>query len=124
CSCADAPRANGCTGRTVACNVLRTHRGACVGPLLPRVAPGHGRGAAGGGTPGVDVQAAAAGVTGLHRELPRLAATQQVDEDLFDALLVETGVLAERDQVAQQPRAVDARAAIGDIDRGPVRLAG
>src|SRR5690606_12115433 len=31
------------------------------GQLLPRVAPGHGRGVAGRGAPGVDVQPAAAG---------------------------------------------------------------
>src|SRR5690606_18036079 len=120
----DAPRANGCARRTVARNALRTHRGDCVVQLLPRVAPGHGRGVAGRGAPGVDVQAAAPGVTGFHRELPRLAAAQQVDEDLFDALFVETCVLAERDQIAQQAGAVDARPAIGDLDRGPVRLAG
>src|SRR5690606_15025044 len=120
----DAPRANGCARRTVARNALRTHRGDCVVQLLPRVAPGHGRGGAGRGAPGVDVQAAAPGVTGFHRELPRLAAAQQVDEDLFDALFVETCVLAERDQIAQQAGAGDARTAIGDLDRGPRRLAG
>src|SRR5690606_37761555 len=92
--------------------------------LLPQLAPGHGRGAAGRGPPGVDVQAAAAGVAGFHRQPLRAAAGQQVDEDPLDALLVEAGVFAERDQVAQQAGAVDARAAVGDVDGGPVGLAG
>src|SRR3546814_2689591 len=37
---------------------------------------------------------------------------------------MEPGVLAERDQVAQQPGTVDARAAVGEAHAGPVRLAG
>ena len=76
------------------------------------------------GPPWIDVEAAAAGVARLHAKRLRPALRQQVDEDALHALLVEFGMVAEADQVAQQAGAVDARAAIGDGHVRPVRLAG
>src|SRR5690606_40300435 len=76
------------------------------------------------GAEGVDVEAAAAGVAGVHRQAAGPAALQDVHEDALDALLVEIGVLAEGDQVAQQAVAGDARAGVADLHAGPVRLAG
>src|SRR5690606_33166123 len=97
-----------CAATTVARGMLRPHRDADA--LLPRIAPRRRRRTARRGPPGIDVQAAAAGVARLHRQPLRPAAFQHVDEDLLHALLVEAGVLAERDQVAQQAGVVDARA--------------
>ena len=55
--------------------------------------------------PGIDVQAAATRVARFHRQRSGRQRAQQVDEDPLDALLVEFGVVAEADQVAQQASA-------------------
>jgi hypothetical protein len=54
----------------------------------------------------------------------RRAAPPDVHVDALDAMLVEIGVVAERDEVAQQRRAIDARARVADRDARPVRLPG
>src|SRR5690606_11894460 len=69
---------------------------ACIRRSLPRVAHRAGRGRARQHAPGVDVEAAAARVARLHRQRFGPAAGQHVDEDAFDALFMEPGVLAER----------------------------
>ncbi|MNI53467.1 hypothetical protein D3C73_1083000 [compost metagenome] len=76
------------------------------------------------GAPRVDVQATAAGIAGFHFQPLRPAARRHLAEDALDALLVELGVLAVADQVAQQAGTIDLRAAITQADGGPVRLAG
>jgi hypothetical protein len=52
--------------------------------------------------PRIDIQPATAGVARIHGQLLRLALAQDVDEDAFDALLVEFVVFAEADQVASR----------------------
>src|SRR5690606_6109705 len=94
------------------------------GPLLARVAPRRRRRQARRGAPWIDVEPAAAGVARLDPQRLRPASRQQVAEDLFDALFMEAGVVAEGHEVAQQAGAVDARATVADADAGPVRLAG
>src|SRR3546814_10242568 len=72
----------------------------------------------------VEVEAASSLVARFHRQRFGPAAGQHVDEDALDALFMEPGVLAERDQVEEQRGTVEARAAVGEGYTGPVRLAG
>ena len=54
----------------------------------------------------------------------RPAAPPDVDEDPLDAMLVESGMPAERHEIAQQSRAIDARPAIVDLHARVVGLSG
>src|SRR5690606_5387180 len=91
--------------------------------LLSRQA-GIGRGGPVRAAPRIDVESAAARIAREHFPRDGRTALQEVDEDALDALLVETGVVAEGHEVAQQAGPVDAGAAIGHLHAGPVGLAG
>src|SRR5574343_944918 len=61
---------------------------------------------------GVDVEAAAPGIAGVNSQRLGVAVALDVAEEALDALLVEFVVLAEGDDIAQEPGAVDGLAAI------------
>ena len=70
----------------------------------------------------IDVDAAAAGEARVDRQRIAPALLDDVDEDAFDAMLVESGVTAKRYEIAQKRGAIDRRPAIGDLHRREVRL--
>lgn len=86
-----------------------------------------GEAAGGGGkvaiaAPGVDIQTAAPRIAGVNGKRFRLAETENIVKDTFDALLMEFVMVAERNQIAQELLAVDFRPPILDLHRAPVRL--
>ncbi len=91
--------------------------------LLPRCAHVGRQLARCAGAPGVDVQPAAAGVAGVHRELGGFAARPNVHEDALDALLMKLVVVAKTHDVLQQAGLVNLRAAVGDLHTAPIGLA-
>src|SRR6185369_2324335 len=76
------------------------------------------------GAPWVDIKAAPTGISGVHRQMLRLALAKYVRKDALDALLMELIMLPETDQVLEQALLVDLRADIADLHAAPVRLAG
>src|SRR5690606_41223424 len=74
--------------------------------------------------PGVDVQAAAAGVARHDEKRLRLQHLPQVAIHTFHTMLVEFRVATERHDVLQQALVIDARTRIADLYATPVRLAG
>src|SRR5690242_1341805 len=61
--------------------------------------------------PRIDVEPAAARVARVDAESARCAASHQIHVDALDAMFVEIRVLAERNEIAQQPFAIDAASA-------------
>lgn len=58
---------------------------------------------------GVDIQTAASRIAGVNGKRFRLAETENIVKDTFDALLMEFVMVAERNQIAQELLAVDFR---------------
>src|SRR5215813_4249367 len=83
--------------------------------LLPRRARVRGIGGL-AAPPRIDIEPAAARVARIHAERSRRTALSDVHVDALDAMLVEIGVIAERDEIAQERRAIDARTRIADRD--------
>src|SRR5690348_6775281 len=79
---------------------------------------------AGVGAKWIDVESAAAREPCEHRQRFTAAARGNVDEDALDAVLVEPGMAAIRDEIAQQSFAVDARTAIDDLHGRDIGLPG
>lgn len=57
----------------------------------------------------VDIQTAAPRIAGVNGKRFRLAETENIVKDTFDALLMEFVMVAERNQIAQELLAVDFR---------------
>ena len=73
--------------------------------------------------PRVDVHPSSPGVTSLHTELGWLATSQDVKVDALDAMLVKFLVVAKAHDVAQEPRLIDLRPAVADLNTAPIGLA-
>src|SRR5689334_19136461 len=103
---------------------FQDRRGRAIRPLtlLPNGARGLRRSRLEIAAEGIDVDAAPAQETGIDREVERRASAQDVDEYPLHAAFVEGRVATIRNQVLQQARAVDARAAIADHHVGVIRL--
>ena len=71
----------------------------------------------------IDIQPAAPGVTGVHRQSHRLASTLYVGEDTLHALFMKLVVHAKGDEVSQQRLMIDLWAFVVNDHAGPVRLA-
>ena len=74
------------------------------------------------GAPGIDVQPAAAGVTGMDAELCGFATLHEVHIDAFDAMLVEFVVVAKTHDVFKQPLLLDLRSMVRDAQTAPIGL--
>src|SRR6202008_5052508 len=73
---------------------------------------------------GIDVDAAAGHEARIDGQRLRSTALQDVDEHSLDAVLVERRMAAIRNEIPQQPRAVDAASPIPNHDVAAVGLTG